>query len=442
MTFALRDFDAIKKHFNDTITVILDRDNLKSIGELPPKRKEEFLFLKAVLKELEALIQKNPRGSKQLYIEIFYGAMLVINKDIENNLGHLETHSTLSDRLIDGMGITKTSAPDKHQVFSYYQALNNFLKIIYKDEDSRNGLKPTHALDSVSLDKLVTFVNTSYKLEETTYSAIVGSLVSEGKGDVHSNGFTAIKEIPATAISQFTTFVDLKEALDVLILKELSAKDVAKVTAIKNPDRAAQILSLQIIADTLTVTRLTSIKAPERLAILAGMMLLVREQIASSPTYKKAPFSNDDIPGSVIHTGLTRLLKAKEISPENAEALITAAQNFITYMTIQHREDRGVVIETFRKRHIFSGVIGFNLPQVLDLMQKSITTCRIEALNRSAIELKATIPRESTSTLSSYLTLSGWLGKKPVSTARTGIDEEKAEEKESKEEKRERNIVV
>lgn len=440
MTFALKDFDTIKKHFNDTIKLLLIREKKDSINELPKKRKEEVLFLKSILTELETRFRANPRDVN-LYTEIFYGAMLVISQDIVANLGHLEKreNSLLFSRLKDGMGIIDPKTPDQHQSYRYYQSLNNFLKLLYKDEDSRNGLKSTHALDSVPLDKLVTLVATSYRLEEAAYNTIANSLKSIGKSDIHSNSHTVIKEIPATALSQFTTWDALKASLDALILNELADKNVSKVTALSTA-RSAQILSLQIVADTLIVTRLTAIKAPERIAILAGMMLLVREQIGLE--YGKAPFSKDDISASVVHTGLTGLLTAKDISSENAEALITAAHRFISHMAIEHTEPRGVVTETLRIRNMFSGVIGLNLPTMLDTMQKSVLTCRIEALNRCVIELEATMPREPTPSFSSYLSLSGWLGKKPVTTARTGVDEEKAEENESKEEKKERKLVV
>ncbi|MCL9685805.1 type IV secretion protein Dot [Legionella maioricensis] len=426
MTFALKDFDALKKHFNDTVTVLLKREGKDpekghSIKDLT-KRKEETLFLNAVLTELEARIEENKPRNLKPYAEIFYGAQALIQHDIQDNRGYLESDGLLFNRLNDGMGITESDSPDTYQQARHYHVLNNFLNLIYKEGDSRNGLLVPNALDAVPLDKLTSLITKSHKLEEATQKKITEGYQTGGKTEGHANGFTITHDIPASAIASFTTFDALKKALDDLILEELADKNVAKIALLVNPVRVAQLQSLLAMANTLSASK---IKASEKMGILGGMMLLVREQIGLE--YGKTPFSNDDIPknilnnGSVIHTGLTKILKAKEMSREDANALITSAKNFMTYMTIEHSESKSVIQESVRAKHMFSDIVGFHLVPVLDFMQKLVRCSNIDALNRCVTtykkELEESAPKKPSTSYTSYLTstIGGFLGKKESS---------------------------
>jgi hypothetical protein len=284
MTFALKDFETLKKHFNETVETILRREKKESIDELPTKRKEELLFLNSVLTELDAritgsnIISSNPKNLKP-FAEIFYGAMSVIKKDIIANLGWGEKaeNSLLYTSLDEIMGITEQNVPSNHQYVHFYNVLNNgFLPLIFKDGNSRLGLKSPNALDSVPTDKLATLIITSYQLEESARNEITKNLGTEGK-EVSANSYKVARDTPATALAGFTTLSILTEALDSLIIDERADKNVPKVSSLTNKDRAAQIQSVKVVADTLSDPKMKAIKESERIAILAGMMLLVNE---------------------------------------------------------------------------------------------------------------------------------------------------------------------
>lgn len=104
MTFDLKDFESLKKHFNETITMLLAREGRSKIEELT-QRKEEVLFLKAILTELDNRISRQGTKNLKPYAEIFYGAQALIQKDIEASQGYIQSLGFLHERLNDGMGI-------------------------------------------------------------------------------------------------------------------------------------------------------------------------------------------------------------------------------------------------------------------------------------------------------------------------------------------------
>ena len=412
MTFVLKDFEALKEHFNKTIRVLLIRDygqeeaKKKTITDLK-SRKEEVLFLNAVLTELEERIKHNNPKSLEPFVEIFYGAQTLIQQDTKDNLGYFDSDGLLFNRLNLGMGITESDFPDNYQKARHYKVLNNFLKLIYKEGDSRNGLQVPNALDAVPLQKLTTLITKGHQLEEAAQKKITEGYHEAGKTEGHANSFPVAYDVPASAIAKFDSFETLKKELDDLVLGELGSKNVASVDVYTDEKRVAQLNSLLAMANTLNASK---VKPSEKISILAGMMLLVREQIGHE--YGKQPFSNDDITktmlsnGSVVHTELTKILNAKTMSREDAQALIISAKNFMTYMTIEHSESKGEVKESIREKHIFSDVAGFKLVPVLDFMQKLIRCAAIDSLDRSVIAYEKTLPKEApvswTSTVTSF----------------------------------------
>ena len=472
MTFALKDFQALKKHFNDTVIIILKRelkhylkendidlDNHKLsepefevllanlIKRIPEKRREELLFLKSVITDLNARIIKDQPRIMKPYIEIVYGAMSVVEQDIKDNLGWGEAPegSMLYNRLKEAKGVTATEFPDHHQEASYYRAINNYLQLIFKEEDSRKGLKLPNALDSVSLDKLVTFAHTSYQLEENANKSITAAYAGEGKTEAHVNNYQITKNIAPTAIVHFTSWDTLKKSLDALISDELADKNKSRVDLLANTDRIHQLLSLQAIANTLGSSRLllAPTKASECIAILAGMMLLVREQIGRE--YKRTAFSNDIIVGSIVHTGLSNILNTKDMTREDAQALISAARTFMNNMTIEHSENKGVIKESIRTKNIFADIPGFDLVGMMDFMQELIKHSRVDALNECVdtykMELEASKPKEAPVSLVGYLSR-GLFGKgTPSVVAAEEQQEEDDEEQQSSAEEKTSGLV-
>ena len=415
MTFALRDFDIVKKKFNEAITTMLRREKVDLIDELSQRRKEEYQFLVAVFNELETRIKDSKTSNLKPFIEIFYGAMLVIQQDVRDNVVWPEKpeKSLLFQDLDQIMGIDPDNIPSIHQYAAWHAALNNFLPLIYKNQDSRQGLASPNALDAVSIDRLTIFIKTSCTLEEAAANKITKAFVSDGKA-TQVNLYKVTKDTPASALAGFTTWKKLKEDLNSLTLDERADKNVPNVKSITNTKRATQIRSLQAVAEALpepgSTDKKVQITEPERIAILAGMMLLVREQIGAE--YSKNPLSTSSTAsltqsGSVTHTGLSKILKIEALSREDAQALITAARNFITYMSIEHSEIKGGVKDAIRTKNIFSGISGYNVTSTLDWMEKLIKSYRVIALDCCVEEYKKNLdalkPKEATTSYISYL---------------------------------------
>ncbi|KGP62349.1 type IV secretion protein Dot [Legionella norrlandica] len=440
MTFVLREFEDLKKHFNDTVDIILQREDKKKIEELPSPRKEEIQFLQSVLTKLEDRLSQHQPQPKSLkpYATVFYGAMLLICRDIENKLGYMERkeNSLLYTRLMDGMGITDSNLPLPNQYIIFYKELNKLLSFIYVDNDSRKGLKQEHFLQKLSLKELSDFVKLSFLQEERAEKNALAKLTADGKSKIDANTFQVVKTIDASILEPFKSWPEMKEALHKLILEEFSDKNVANFSKLekKNQDRAAQLQFLHTLAEQLDNIPEQNLASLEKIAILAGAMYIVRGQIAIE--YSKAPLSNNELSGSIIHTGLTKILHANAESYEDIEVFITAANRFIRHMTIERPEssNRSITKEAIREKHLFSEITGFNLSSVLPLIQEMIKTCRSEALDACVIkrheELEALKPKSQKSSITG--TISGYVGnwwgsKKPTSATSEHEEDEEAQ---------------
>jgi hypothetical protein len=441
MTFTLKDFAALKKHFNDTVTVFLKRDDKDSIDEIRDNRKEELFFLKSVLDDLESRIAKSHVTNLKPYADIFAGAMLVIKQHVKANLGMIESedHSKLFKRLEDALVSTQDKEPPSlYQLASYYKALNGYLSVLYSKGDSRLGLKVSSVFDGLPLSTLASIVTISYSEEERVRNEIAKKYSAGGSAEPKLyRDYKFPKATPETAVEKFGGFDKLKKSLDDLILEQFAKKTGATLAELPNKTRASQLHTLEKLAGCLASSSATMVlKEPERTAILAGAMLLVREQIGLE--YKKPPFSLVKV-GSNVHQGLTGILNIDKTSREDAQALIAAAQNFIAYMTLERTEAKGVVVESVKSKHIFSEVVGtgFNLVSVMNLMNSLIKFCRIDVLVNSVkarqAALDAAKPKEAgAGFLGMGLNPMGWFGKKKaaaVEAEEEEHDDEKDDEK-------------
>ncbi|KTD56412.1 hypothetical protein [Legionella shakespearei] len=439
MTFALKDFGTLKKEFNDKVIVILKREqldkgleNLPKVEDLPPRRRDEILFLTTVLSQLEA--QKELKSHEKS--TIFYGAMLLIQKDIKNNLNteginiiarqeKLE-NSLLNSSLNEVMNKSAENAPTNLQLTDFYREINAFMRRIFTESDSRKGLSKSHALQVIPFERLAVLANTAYKLEEAATKASIAEMNKEGKS--RPDAMTVTKSAPKALTDALGSWEDLKKSLENLIQDERATKNKATVKAL-SPQRSVQLQFLQTVTQSLTESRNWGINDAQKVAILTGCMYLVREQIRVE--YKMDTLTRDDIPkgllssGSVVHDKLTTLLKAKTESVENIEALVAAANEYIRHMAIERVVTKEGVKTNFRAEHIFSTIEGLDLTAFLNLALKMIKTCRLEALQRCVTdvknELEAAKPKEATP--SYFSSAYNWFSKKP-SKAEEDDDEE------------------
>ena len=161
------------------------------------------------------------------------------------------------------------------------------------------------------------------------------------------------------------------------------------------------------MAISLSGPKASGIKETEKTAILAGAMYLVRGHIATEYGYE--PLSHVDIKpsllrkGSVVHTELTNILKAKATPVEDIEVLITAANQYIRHMTVQNVESK----ESIKPEHIFSTIKNFLLNPILSMAQQIIRSCRDKAIGHCVVELnkeiEASKPKEASSSYASSL---------------------------------------
>ncbi|KTC80456.1 hypothetical protein [Legionella cherrii] len=392
MTFVLKELSELRKHFDDTVDIILKRESKGKIEDLTnPNRKYELQFLTSILLKLEE--QAKEKSPNLAYLStVFYGAMLTVMQDIENNRGVMESSGLLNDRLKDAVGIgdevKAEDKPDLYQNAKFHTALNTFLNQIFIEHDSRKGFAKDHMLTAVPTDNLSKLIQTSYKLEKDAQRAIVASFTTDGETISELVKFKAAKKSPISATNRFGGWEKLNADLDELIKEELADKNVAKIEKLKSKERICQLHFLNAIRESL---KTAPIDEAEKTAILAGSMHLVRQQIKNE--YASSYVSHEE--NSVILTGkkkkkgLNQILAVDEVNPQDVEALVTSATQYIQFMTVAPKINNKKAI---RAAHIFSAITEFNpefnLQSIFNLLIDMIHACRADALKVVVEEFK------------------------------------------------------
>lgn len=432
MTFALKEFKELKKHLEDTIKIVLKKHGIESIEEhTDSRRRNALLFLNGVMNVLEDRIEKSGAKDLQPYVEIYYAAMFVVKQHYNTTLGWVESkEGSLSNKSLDKiMELTPTNFPSNYQLASFHRSLNNFLKLIFRGEDSRNGLQFPNPLSKIPAQQLAMFSAISYKLEEESQVRIYESYLGDGISEADFNSYVPPTELPKSAVIKLGSFQSLCDALEDLEFDQRADKNVAAVNEVNNKNRVRQLSFLLKLRSILAKSDMASLGDAEKLdrekvGILAGLMLIIREEIGVTE-YSKKPFSETPILSSVIHTGLSKILNHNELCREDAEALITSAMNFLTYATIERTPNELGIKESPRIKHAFSDIPEFNLTTLLAFTQKLIRSCRVDAVNRCVEihtkELAASLPNNK-SMFGGYLNIFGGSGKE---SADEGKEKEK-----------------
>ncbi len=387
MTFKLKELSELRQLFNDTVKIILKSEGKGKIEDHPnPHRKFELQFLSAILDKLE----EKPSPTANL---AFYGAMYTVLQDIENNRGVLESSGLLSGRLKVVIGISSEvkaeNKPDLYQIAKFHTALNAFLSHVFIEHDSRKGFVKDHMLTAIPTDNLSELIKTAYKLEMDAQKAIVASFAADGSTPIPIE-YKAAKKSPASATDRFGGWDKLCDDLDELILDELADKKVPEIEKIPSKERITQLNFLKTIRASL---KNATIDEAERVAILAGSMHLVRQQIkneyVSSHVVSSLVTSEEN---SVIlmgpkkkKGGLNTILDIDAVGPQDVEALVTSAAQYIQFMTVDPKHNGKKAI---RASHIFSEIKDLNLKAVFNLLIDMIYTCRMDALNNTVEEFK------------------------------------------------------
>ena len=415
MTLVLKDFDELERLFNDCVAFVLKREKKDSIAALPSRRRDELQFLSTIINELHNQIAHAKSHDKRAVVtrsvDILYAAMNVIVADIDRSKTAYESSGKVKERLNIAMGISAEHRPSPDQLAKFYKSLNQFMNQIYVDLDSRKGFKKDHILQSVPMDKLVKFAKIGFEFEEAAQNNVNNSLVVGEKPKADGAWYKPTKEVPESIVAPFKTFAALKDDLHSLIITESADKNAADISSLDD-NRAIQLQFLNSLAISLSGPKASGIKETEKTAILAGAMYLVRGDIAKEYGYE--PLSDEDIKptllrnGSVVHTELTNILKAKETPVEDIEVLVTAANQYIRHMTVQNIDSK----ESVKPEHIFSTIKDFLLNPILSMAQSIIRSCRDKAIDHCVVELnkeiEASKPKEASSSYASSFSLYSW----------------------------------
>ncbi|KTD04996.1 hypothetical protein OQJ19_11355 [Fluoribacter gormanii] len=392
MTFVLKELSELRRHFDDTVQIILKREHKGKIEDLTnPQRKFELQFLSSILIQVEDQAKEKEKNHAAVVnlTNAFYGAMLTVIQDIENNRGMIESSGLLSARLKDAIGISDDvkaeDKPDLYQVSKFYTAINALLNQVFIGNDSRNGFAKNHMLTAVPTDSLDKLIQTSYKLEKDAQKAIVASFTNDGQTPVELNKFKSNRKSPASATDRFGGWDKLNAALDELIKDELADKNVSKIEKLKSPERIAQLHFLNAIRDAL---KISEVDEAEKVAILAGSMHLVRKQIDNE--YASSYLSRSE--KSVIFKGLNKILAVDEVNPQDVESLVTSTTQFMQFMTVAPKNNGKKAI---RDNHIFSAIADFNLKGSFNLLIDMIYDCRIASLKGVVDEFKKETKKET-----------------------------------------------
>jgi hypothetical protein len=384
MTFALKELSELRVDFNKAVAILLTRDEKGKIEDLPDPRKSELQFLSAVLTELEEQAQQKAQRAPSATIStanhatVYYGAMLTIIKDINLTNGYLAA-STLRDCLNEVITPKnkEENRPDLYQISKFYTALNGFLNHVFVDKDSRKGFTREHMLRAVPTGSLSRLMQTSYELEKEAQLAIIASLTADGKSTANVVDYKEQRKSPVSATERFGGLAKLNADIDKLIINELADKNVHKIEKLSQ-HRAAHLHLINITRENLKTAK---IDESEKVAILTGIMHLVHQQIIDE--YASSYIGNID--KSVIYKGLSKILGADEVGPQDTEALILSATQFIRFMAIEPKSDDEKAI---RAKHIYSDIAGFDLKTSLNLFVEMMHGCRKEALKHAVEEFK------------------------------------------------------
>lgn len=385
MTFILKDFKQLKSHYANNIDIFLKSKEMDSIDQLENARKYQAQFLAAVINELSTR-----NINDKIKSTILYGAMLLIVQDIEDSL---KIKSDLRNGLYKAMDISEGKNPSTFQLAECYRNLNNFLNLVFVDQDSRKGINPSNIFKNVGIKNLVSLLTKSYKKEQITHDSEIAQLKPETKTNANISNYKPLKEIPASAIAFVPHWAELLNGYNELKKHEFSKKHVYAIEDL-SPERIPQLMFFEALIANLSSNKCV-LNSDAKIAILSGAMYLVRKQISDDYSLRSSQ-------NSEVYKELSKILNADEAKPEDIEALIQAANHFIRFMTIDQIITKEGPKNTYRIKHIFSDIKGFDLSKALTLMNDMISSNRISSLN----SCESKIPEEDQQLSSSIF--SGW----------------------------------
>ncbi len=450
MTFELKTLKELKDHFNRTKEMVLNYENATSFDKLEePKMRSAMILQEAILlkieeqvtvlakdkeerlakvdEKLKAEIEKAKDGEKkfsptklkeeadktklrienrfneniQNYTLAFYGAMLIAHHDISSI--NRNRAIMLSSRIAEAIGISASVSvekrPNANNYETFYIVFNGLMRShLFPSADARKGFKEEHMLSALPKEDLERILTMGYEFEKNARIDVVNGLTANGKSVIDISAYKVEKETPASATERFKSFDDLKKELEAIITAELVSKGKGTINEVQA--RAAQ---LNFLEQTSALVENLNIGDSEKIAILAGAMYLVRKQIQKS--YEESIIHRLRSPdNSEIHKKLGVLLGADSVTHLDQESLLTAANNFIRYATLENipSEQKTFTAKVINEAHPFVKIEGFKLPEVLNLFFEAICSCRDSACKQIFKELKQSEKVEQPTASTSY----------------------------------------
>lgn len=389
MTFVLKEFKELKEQFEITKGVYLKDYKKDKIEALEEPRREQFMFLAAIIAELDKRIAAatNKEQITKQATAILNAAERVVVKDIYNLSITKSTakSSSVSKSLNEAMGISSSNKPDEWQLTATAQELSQFLTLVYVDNDSRKGLNPEHALSAINLDKLERLIKTSLLLEEE-YS----QKKNRAFATALSSSATVANYVPAKITPPVIKLISWSELLDAfqkLVIDEIAAhkkKEKAhSISTITGP-RAIQLGFLDVIKKLLSSEE-CKLNELDKSAVFSGAMYMVRGLITKKYSTESNPMDKADFEDTLVQTELTRILKMRDSSAEDIDFCLNAASNFLQFFTIERILDK----EAISTNNAFSPIKGFDLQTYLDIGLEMSCQCKIIALGRNVAKAKS-----------------------------------------------------
>lgn len=402
MTFKLKELKEIRDLIDRTINIMLTRYGKETVEELHEPRRSEILKLDAELDIIATLISRipgqEPKSSnkkssssqqpsvyvptKQDYLSMFYGSMLVTRIHTNDLYGKLATGLSEIIGLDDGV-----NAPSEYDIANFHVTYNSFLqKQLFADGDSRTGLRKDHPFLAVKTEILQQLLELSYEMEKDAQVAVVRSLITTeqaGKSKPYAkvtpeSALAPFKALVKSSDENETSWTKLRKALEKLISDECGDKNVASINKLDAP-RSTQLAFLDQLSKTLASSDLND---NEKTAVLAGAMHLVYHEIKLS--YKLLS------PTGVVYNSLTTILNADMVTAQDVESLLHATNHFIRHNTIvlvpkeeskekTSKEQPRTYCKAITQDNPFAKIPDFDLKHYLVLLQTMICDKRTVA---------------------------------------------------------------
>lgn len=380
MTFKFLDFKTVSKNYESGKYKYLKGEEISDVEQVAnEQRKNIVLFLDAVKQVLTNLVSEKKMTDSEA-AKIFHGAVFLSQKDIIDNLNRVQT-SYLLDNLNETVGINKLnpSQPTEYQLVDSFKALNTFLKLIYKQNDSRFGINPEHVLKAVPNHTLVYLVKKSYEMEHDNQKQVITHYkASPNKSLPSLTKFQASQKSLIEEEPFKKEWDTLKKSINVLIENEQATEryNRPKVTNIRDlkPPRSIQ---LGLLSNSMVVLENSHFSFSDKCGILKGLAYFVCGEISSSEYKSKSSLHHEDL-GSLVHLGLINILDAKNAKPEDIEDLLSTAVKFLQVATTTNRPTENVVYAT---KHCFADIDKLNLSTYFNIANTMIFHCRVKSLN-------------------------------------------------------------